>query len=77
VSKSTATESPSRKTAAAPKASAAKPAKPAAATHAEPAGTAVTANKKVLPPPFPEPMHVIKPAAKPDPRQRLEDKSRS
>jgi DnaK suppressor protein len=68
VSKSTATEATPPKAAAA-KAPAAKSSKAAksAAPRVEPAAVSF-ADKKNLPQPFPEPMHVIKPAAKPDPK---------
>jgi DnaK suppressor protein len=65
VSKSTATQAtPPR--AAATKAASAKSAKAAAPHPQSPAPSA--SPKKDLPLPFPEPMHVIKPAAKPDPK---------
>jgi DnaK suppressor protein len=65
VSKSTATQAtPPR--AAVTKAAAAKSAKAAAPHPQSPAPSA--SPKKDLPLPFPEPMHVIKPAAKPDPK---------
>lgn len=65
MSKSTATQAtPPR--AAVTKAAAAKSAKAAAPHPQSPAPSA--SPKKDLPLPFPEPMHVIKPAAKPDPK---------
>jgi DnaK suppressor protein len=66
VSKSTATTQATPPRAATTKAAAAKAAK-AAQAHAQPAAV-YAADKKNLPEPFPEPMHVIKPPAKPDPK---------